>query len=387
MSGFEAIAPIAGAVVGGLMSSGGNSNSSTTTQKADPWSGVQPALNQLYSSALGNFNGPGPQYYPGSTVAGQSPATQQAQQGVYDLATQPNQLLGAAQGQAYDTINGNYLMSNPATQDLYNMGGSDFMNSGNAGVNGLTSTARGDFLMSNPYVDDMFGQAAQGVGRQFSQNVLPGVASMFSGAGRFGSGQMANGVDQASQQYGNTLNNLATSIYGGNYANERGLMSSAQGQLGTLGIAGRGQQLSALSTLGDQYSRERALQSSAMGLAPGLSQADYYDMGQLSNLGSTQDLYNQGLINADMSRYNFGQNAPNNQLNFLSSILNGAPMGQTTNVSGPSSPIMGALGGYQLGNALTKGLGTGSSPSSSFDMYSNPSNSALMSMFGNGIGV
>lgn len=348
-------APIAGAVVGGLMSKSGSG--STSTQTAEPWSGVQPALTQLYSSALNNFNGGGPQYYPGSTVAGQSNATQQSQQGVYDIASNPSQNLGAAQQQNYDTLNGSYFGQNPATQGLYDFAGADFMNSGNGGLAGLQATANGDFLNANPNVDAMFNQASQGVGRQFSQNVLPGVASMFSAGGRYGSGQMANGVDQASQQYGNTINGLATSIYGGNYANERALMSGAQNTLTQAGLAGRGLQQNALGMLGDQFGRERVLQQGAVGQAPGLAQADYYDMGQMANLGATQDTYSQSLINADMARYNFGQNAPNQQLNFLSSILNGAPMGNTTTQFAPGNPIMGALGGYQLGGALAKGFG------------------------------
>lgn len=321
--GWAAAAPIIGSVVGGLMSSGGSS--STSVQKADPWEGVQPALRQLYESALGNFQGPGPQYYPGQTVAPQGPVTQQAQQGVYDVATQPNELLGQAQGQASDTLNGSYFGANPSMEGLYAAGS-------------------GQYLNSNPYLDETFNRAAQGVGDQFSKNVMPGIASMFSAGGRYGSNQMAEGMGQAQQQYGNTLNNLATDIYGGNYGRERVLQQQALGEMGT------------------QFGRERAFQSQAMNAAPGLAQGDYFDMGQLMNLGTTQDLFNQQMLGADMDRYNFGQNAPNQELAFLANLLNGGQgmMGSTGSVSQPGSPLAGALGGYQLGTSLLGGMGGGS---------------------------
>ncbi len=308
-------APIAGAVVGGLMNKGG----STSVQSADPWSGVQPALREMYAAALQNFQGSGPQYYPGQTVAPQSPVTQQAQQGIYDIATQPNQLLGAAQGQAADTLNGQYFGANPAMQGLY-------------------ATGSGQYLNSNPYLDETFNRASDAVGKQFSKNVMPSIASMFSSAGRYGSNQMAEGMGQAQERYGDTLNNLATDIYGGNYGRERVLQQQALGEMGS------------------QFGRERLLQSQAMGAAPGLAQADYFDMGQLMGLGTSQDVYNQRVLGADVDRYNYGQNAPNAELEFLRSILQGGGgMGGTTTQSSSGNPLMGALGGFQLSQSLFGG--------------------------------
>lgn len=70
----------------------------------------------------------------------------------------------------------------------------------------LKSTIAGNYLNSNPYIDAMFSKARDAVGS--------GIDSRFTAAGRYGSGAH-QGV------LGTTFNNLATDIYGTNYANER----------------------------------------------------------------------------------------------------------------------------------------------------------------------
>ena len=76
----------------------------------------------------------------------------------------------------------------------------------------LKSTIAGDYLNSNPYIDATFAKARDAVGA--------GIDSRFTSAGRYGSGAH-QGV------LGTTFNNLATDIYGNNYANERKLQQQA----------------------------------------------------------------------------------------------------------------------------------------------------------------
>lgn len=367
------------------MSKGGGTQTSTTVQKADPWEGVQPALRALYDAALQNFNGPGPQYYPGSTIAPLSPATQDAQQGIYSLATNKSPNLQAAQQQQYSTASGDYLYGNPAMQDLYNFAGHDFMQNtpamwdlydstgenfmlSNPGMPGLFTTAAGSWLNNNPHLDRMFDAASGAVGRQYSSNIMPGIESAFAGAGRFGSNQMAEGLGQAEQEYGNTLTDLAAKIYGGNYASERGMMQQAQGMLGQfglnaqsqrqaaltnlgqLGLQGRGQQIGAASGVGSLFGSERDRQLTAAGMGPELDRADYYGMMQLANIGGQQDAYNQRVIDADMARYNFGQNQMNNKLDFLNRVLQGGvQLGGSTGTTTSPAPDNTMSG---LGNIL-----------------------------------
>lgn len=364
----EEVIPIAGSIIGGLSSgdSSGPTGTSTVVQKADPWEGVQPALRTLYDAALQNFSGQGPQYYPSSTVAPQSPVTQQAQEGTYALATAESPVLRQGQQMAYNTFGNEYLYANPAMQDLYDFAGRDYLASSPAMWN-LYGVGSGMMLNQNPYIDEMFNQAAGSVGRQFSKNVQPGIASMFEGAGRFGSNQMAEGLGQAQEEYGNVLNDLAVRMYGGNYATERGYQQQALGQLGQFGLQGQALQQQAAGQVGDIFSRERALQAGMLPMAPALDQADYYGVDRLSNLGMQQDQYNQRVIDADIARYNFGQNQPNNELLFLKSLLSDFPVGQTTTTTaqGPSqqgNPITGLLGGYNLGKSVFDSIGGGYNP-------------------------
>lgn len=69
--------------------SGGQPTTTTTVQKADPWAGQQPYLQDVFSQAQQQYYNQGtPQYFPGATSAPIDPATQQAQ----------NYALGQAQG-------------------------------------------------------------------------------------------------------------------------------------------------------------------------------------------------------------------------------------------------------------------------------------------------
>lgn len=206
----------------------------------------------------------------------------------------------------------------------------------------LQAIGSGEFLNANPYLDEMFGRASSAVGEQFRKNVMPGIASAFSAGGRYGSNAMQEGLGQAEQRYGETLGNLATDIYGQNYARERALQQQA------------------LSELGSQFGRERLLQNQAMGAAPGLANADYFDINQLMGLGAQQDAYSQALLDSDINRWNFNQNAPNQELAFLNSILQGGLglSGSTTSQNYPRNPLAGAVGGALMGSQMLPFLGT-----------------------------
>lgn len=162
--------------------SGGGGNTTTTT-KSDPWSGQQPYLQQVMSSAQNLYQNNAPQYYPGQTVAQFNPFQTGAQQMTASLAGQPT-ASGAAQGNLSQTLNG-------------------------------------DFLNSNPYLDQMANAANNSTIRQYQSAVAPGISSNFEANGRYGSGAMANAQSQAQQDLATQLGNTNASIYGNNYENER----------------------------------------------------------------------------------------------------------------------------------------------------------------------
>ena len=200
-------APIAGGLAAGaagsLLSKGGG-GTTTTVQNQAPWSGVQPYLSNLFSSAgnyaYGPFNaqqylaanpdvaaaGVNPYQHwlqfgmgegrqgggsstPQSYLADQSPYTIQSQNMAVNMANDPNSVIGQSQSLLGNTIAGKYLTpdSNPylqaSVQDALGLAGSAFakqyggaagQNLGNSGyqealARGLGATATNAY--SNAY--------------------------------------------------------------------------------------------------------------------------------------------------------------------------------------------------------------------------------------------
>lgn len=176
-------------------------------------------------------------------------------------------------------------------------------------ANGLANqTLNGDFLNSNPYIDATFQKAALG-----TQNQL---ASEFGRSGR--------NVDQSQGNRAQQLNDLATQIYGGNYANERA------NQQQTLGMSGQ------------------------------LDQANYTGANALLGIGSQQENLNQQQIDASgknlddyMQRVSgsYGQtsSAPSNTnrgAGILGGAMAGSQLGSQYGYGGYGAVLGGLLGGY-----------------------------------------
>lgn len=138
---------------------------------------------------------------------------------------------------------------------------------------GLGNTARGDFLLSNPYIDSVYDVASRRAGEQFRDYTVPQTDAAFARAGRSGSGSYALLRNDQDETLGRTLSDLATDIYAGNYANERGLMQQAQGLLGQSGSNAisnaQSQRLNAMRYLSDF----------------GMNAAQAAQQGELANLG------------------------------------------------------------------------------------------------------
>jgi len=86
----------------------------------------------------------------------------------------------------------------------------------------------------------------------------------------------------------------------------------------------------------NNYATERQNQLNAMNQAPTMAQADYYDIGQLQNVGEILEGYDKEALQGDIAKYEYNANK---QQNLLSNYLAGAygapmPMSQTTQQSG-----------------------------------------------------
>ena len=170
----------------------------------------------------------------------------------------------------------------------------------------------GDFLGGNPFFQGAFAPAAQAATSQF-QKAIGDVSSAASRAGRYGSGAMQNLQGQASNQLAQQLSNTAGQLAYQNYANER------------------------------------QRQAAATMAAPAMAQADYQDIQNLLAAGQAREGYTGQQLQSDINRFNFLQNAPQQNLGTFLSSDYGNPLtrqGQQT------------TGGYQDASGLQQFLGT-----------------------------
>jgi hypothetical protein len=291
----------------------------------------------------------------------------------------------------------------------------------------LRAAANGNFVGANPYLDDTYARAASGLTRQFREGTTPSLDSAAASRGRYGSGMHKNVKDAAGESFGRTLGDLANTIYGGAYNQERQNQLSAANSLGSLYAQGQGLRASTAAQSADQASRDaqlrlaatgqisgdmsgdlarrlqaaqmqtgaeqsdignilaataqqqnaydtganrqlqaltaadqaylgnRSQQLQALGMQPAYQQMGYTDLNNASAVGANRDQMAQNLLNADIARWDFGQNADwQNLSRFLSAVQGGSP-GATTSVTSPSNPY----GGLASLFAGLGGLGTG----------------------------
>lgn len=161
---------------------------------------------------------------------------------------------------------------------------------------------------SNPYLSGMLDTAGQQV-----QN---SIASQFGANGR-------NIVSSAPVQ-SSAMNQLANEIYGGQY----------------------------------QSDMKNMVQASA--LSPSLDQGSYMPSEMLMQTGAGLQGQQQNIINADMNRYNYNQQLPENMLSWYSGLLNqnsGPFRGSSSQIPTSSNPALGAGGGAIAGGEAGSSFG------------------------------
>jgi hypothetical protein len=248
------------------MSKGGGSTTTSSTQKNEPWGPAQPYLKGALSDTANWYSSPyGRDPFPGSTVVPFSGFTEQALGSAANRATNGSPVQAAGNKQMLDTINGSYLNN-------------------------------------NPYLDATYNHAAG--------QVRSSLDSQFNKGGTYGSSLHEGAMSE-------NLGDLATKIYGGNYANERGI------------------------------------QQQAIGAAPAYAEQDYNDSQRLAQVGQSYEGQAGKNLQDVMNRYNFYQNAPYARLQQLSGLVNPtASLGGTS--SGTSTQPNNSNGfGQALGTAAT----------------------------------
>jgi len=207
----------------------------------------------------------------------------------------------------------------------------------------LQGTLGGAYLSGNPFFQGAFAPAAQAAQQQYQQT-LGDIGSKASLAGRYGSGVMGNLQDRATGQYAQALTNTA-------------------GQLAY-----------------QNYEQERARQQQAIGAAPQLAAADYQDINQLLQAGQLREGYQGQQLGADIQRFNFLQNQPQQNLQNYMSLVYGNPLGRvgqtTASGSADTSALQNALGLAAVGGGLYKNLGGSTGISNLWNSGSNWLNSS-----------
>jgi hypothetical protein len=275
--------------------------STTSTSSIDP--ALLPYLTQGLERAQSLFlTGQQPEFFPGQTYVSPSAATTESIAQQEAIARQQSPVLEQAQ-QAFQSSLG-----------------------------GIGQTAQGGFLNANPYQAQMMQAATRPLEQAFSQQVLPGISSLFSKSGRLGSGAMERALGTATEGYGRALGDITSNIAGTQYQQERGLMQQAQ-----LGQAALAQ--AAPSIYGQQFLPAQAL----------------------GQVGAQQEAIAGLPLQEQMARFQFGQQLPYQQLQGYLSSVYGSPMGgfgtqtqqtplyENRTVGALGGALAGGLGGYALG--------------------------------------
>lgn len=264
----------------------------TTTSQIDP--ALLPYLQTGLRRAEELFlTGPQPTFFPRQTYVSPSEQTLAALQQQEQAATAAAPVLQAAQ-QAYQ-------------QSLGQIG----------------QTAAGGFLGGSPYREQLIAAATRPLTQQFEQAILPGIASGFSRAGRYGSGAMEQAQARATEAYGRAFGDVATNVAAQDYARERQLQQQAQ-----------------------------LAQSALAQAAPSFFQASFLPSQALATVGAAREQIAGRPLQEEMARFSFEQQAPRESLmSFLSSVY-GSPLrayGTQTIPQAQTNVLGQALGGAGLG--------------------------------------
>lgn len=293
--------------------SSGGGGTTTSVTNSEPWSEQKPYLATGFESALTDVLNRPRSYFPDSTVVPYSPETMSALSAQSNRALQGSPLLGGAQDYTGDVLGGEYLSAAPSQAGGYT----------------------GDVL-SGKYLDPESNPFLANVQDSVLSQVQPQVAGTFARAGRTG------GSPLAAEALGRGVSRGMAPYLFGEYGRERGIME---------GAAGREY---------DRFSQERGVMENAANRAPGLAREDYFDIGQLANVGAARELKADEGLQDSISRWNFAQAEPTERLGQYMNMIGGGYGGTSTGSqtsSQSSNPLLTGLGLGMSGLSTAGGLG------------------------------
>jgi hypothetical protein len=262
----------------------------TTTTIQDPWSAQQPYLRDIFGQAQQQFKAPGP-YYFGDTAAGGIGASTIAEQSAATTEGQ-QRMLDYARGGATDLAGKN--------------------------IGAVSDILSGKYLSaeSNPYLASYTQAALRPISQQFTESVLPNIRSEALSTGGFGGSRQGVSEGLASGRFAQAIGDTTSNIY--NSAYNRGM---------------------------DQFSR--AIDQTPQALAAGGIPASL-----IQEVGGAQDVRAQRLRDAEVAKWNYYQNLPQQKLAQYLQMISGNYGGATTTPNAQPNPFLGALGGAASGAAV-----------------------------------
>jgi hypothetical protein len=248
---------------------------------------LQPYLKGAFSDAQSIYSQGAPGFFPGQTVAPMSGYSAEAFQSMADRARNGNPLMGQAQGEIGKILSGDYLDPN-----------------------------------NNPGFQGALRAAIDPITSAFRNEVMPGIDSAFSAAGRYGSGSQGQAYNDASQNLGRSIGDVSSNMAFNNYGMERGNMMNA------------------------------------LSMAPGFAADDWKNISMLGLAGQGLEGYDQRMIDADRERYDYNANKDMSWLQNYVGLLGGAPQaGSTSTMTTPApNPFMSALGLGMQGASMLGGM-------------------------------
>lgn len=313
-------------IFGGGSSTTPATSSNTTTNA--PWSGVIPDITQGLADASSLYQQGGPQYYPGQTYAGSNDALNSGISTLNNIGSTYGGLNTAATNSTTGILNSTSA-NNPSNSFFSGMA------SGSGSIPGLSTLndyASGKYLSAdNPY----FQQMSDNIKAQ----VLPGINSQFSQAGRGNSGLAGRAVGQG---LGDSIGSLAYQNY------QQGLTQQQQAAQALSGISQQG-----ASGLASNFQNNAADRLNAASLDPTLQNTGI-NAGNASLLaGTTEQGLQQGYLTDAQNRYNYGQQQPYANLqNYISNITGQTGGTGTSTSSGTSTPAIPSFWNQALGAGL-----------------------------------
>lgn len=190
----------------------------------------------------------------------------------------------------------------------------------------LGQTAAGNFLTGSPYQQAAIQSATRPLVQQFEQTTLPSIASLYSKAGRYGSGAMERALGTATEATGRAIGDVASQMANQQYLAERQLQQQAQGQQAQLGA-----------------------------MAPQFYAAQYLPAQQLAQVGQAQEQIAAQPLQEAIQRYQFQQQLPYSQLQSYLSSVYGTPLASSVYPTQPQAQtnyLAQGLGGALLGSQV-----------------------------------